>query len=210
MEVSGQLHGPAALPSRERAPDTDWIGGWVGPRASPDAVVKRKIPSPRRESNSGVEAAKTVSVSIRYPHFRLCGPCVCQNRVDTTSTFKQVPRHPSLFSRYPYLYLLYHLCTFVGTYVRIYTHVYIWAIAFSLLLNWLLMSLANVISITAHLAPSGHSEWGNLRSRGIGQGTAVANQNSIHGEIKKSKFNSGNDYWHSVRNIPSSHLSLKT
>jgi hypothetical protein len=29
---------------RERAPDTRWIGGWVGPRAVLDAVVKRKIP----------------------------------------------------------------------------------------------------------------------------------------------------------------------
>jgi hypothetical protein len=28
------------------------IGGWVGPRAVLDAVVKRKIPSPRWESNS--------------------------------------------------------------------------------------------------------------------------------------------------------------
>jgi len=35
----------------ERAPGTHWIGGWVGPRAFLDAVVKRKIPSPRRESN---------------------------------------------------------------------------------------------------------------------------------------------------------------
>jgi len=29
MEVSGQLHVPAALPHRERAPGTQWIGGWV-------------------------------------------------------------------------------------------------------------------------------------------------------------------------------------
>jgi hypothetical protein len=36
---------------RERAPGTHWRGGWVGPRAGLDAVVKRKIPSPRRESN---------------------------------------------------------------------------------------------------------------------------------------------------------------
>jgi hypothetical protein len=50
MEVSGQLHAPAALPPRERAPGTHWIGGWVGPRAVLDAVVKRKIPSPGRES----------------------------------------------------------------------------------------------------------------------------------------------------------------
>jgi hypothetical protein len=36
---------------RERAPGTHWIGGWVGYRAGLDTVVKRKIPSPRRESN---------------------------------------------------------------------------------------------------------------------------------------------------------------
>jgi hypothetical protein len=35
----------------ERAPDIHWIGGWVGPSASLDTVSKRKIPSPRRESN---------------------------------------------------------------------------------------------------------------------------------------------------------------
>jgi hypothetical protein len=28
----------------EKAPSTFWIGGWVGPRAVLDAVVKRKIP----------------------------------------------------------------------------------------------------------------------------------------------------------------------
>jgi hypothetical protein len=36
----------------ERAPSTHWIGGWVDPRAVLDTVVKRKIPSPRWESNS--------------------------------------------------------------------------------------------------------------------------------------------------------------
>jgi hypothetical protein len=36
---------------RERAPDTHWLGDWVGPIVVLDAVVKRKIPSPRRESN---------------------------------------------------------------------------------------------------------------------------------------------------------------
>jgi hypothetical protein len=51
MAVSGQLHAPAALPPRERAPVTHWIGNWVGPRAVLDAVVKRKIPSSRREWN---------------------------------------------------------------------------------------------------------------------------------------------------------------
>jgi hypothetical protein len=32
--------------SRGRAPVTHWMGGWVGPRAVLDAVVKRKIPIP--------------------------------------------------------------------------------------------------------------------------------------------------------------------
>jgi hypothetical protein len=42
---------PGRFTPRERAPGTHWIGGWVGPRVVLDAVVKRKIPSPRRESN---------------------------------------------------------------------------------------------------------------------------------------------------------------
>jgi hypothetical protein len=41
---------PSHFTARERALCTDWIGGWVGPRTVLDAVVKRKIPSPRRES----------------------------------------------------------------------------------------------------------------------------------------------------------------
>jgi hypothetical protein len=51
MEVSGQFHAPTILPPRERVSGTHWIGGWAGPRAVLDAVVKRRIPSPRRESN---------------------------------------------------------------------------------------------------------------------------------------------------------------
>jgi hypothetical protein len=46
MDVSCQLQTPAAL-----APGTHCIGGWVGLTAVLDAVVKRKIPIPRRESN---------------------------------------------------------------------------------------------------------------------------------------------------------------
>jgi hypothetical protein len=44
MEVSGELHTLAA--------STHWIGGWVGPRASKDALVKRKNPT---LSLSGIE-----------------------------------------------------------------------------------------------------------------------------------------------------------
>jgi hypothetical protein len=35
----------------ERTPGTRWIGVWLGPRAVLDTVAKRKIPSPRRESD---------------------------------------------------------------------------------------------------------------------------------------------------------------
>jgi hypothetical protein len=35
---------PGRFTPREGAPVTHWIGGWVGPRAVLDAVVKRKIP----------------------------------------------------------------------------------------------------------------------------------------------------------------------
>jgi len=39
MEVRDQLH------PGETAPGTPWIGGWVGHRAGPDAVVKRQYPT---------------------------------------------------------------------------------------------------------------------------------------------------------------------
>jgi hypothetical protein len=40
---------PDRFTPKERAPGTNWIGGWVGHRAGMDAVVKR-IPSPHRKS----------------------------------------------------------------------------------------------------------------------------------------------------------------
>jgi hypothetical protein len=43
LEVSGQLHAPAALPSRKEPPGIHWIGGWVGPRGGLDDVEKRKF-----------------------------------------------------------------------------------------------------------------------------------------------------------------------
>jgi hypothetical protein len=42
---------PGRFTPGEKASSTHWIGGWVGPRAVLDAVMKRKIPSSRRESN---------------------------------------------------------------------------------------------------------------------------------------------------------------
>jgi len=42
---------PSCFTLRERAPSTHWIGGWVGPRTSLDAAVRRKIPSPYWDSD---------------------------------------------------------------------------------------------------------------------------------------------------------------
>jgi hypothetical protein len=42
---------PGRFTPTERTPGTHWIGGWVGPRAVLDTVVKRKIPSPHQELN---------------------------------------------------------------------------------------------------------------------------------------------------------------
>jgi hypothetical protein len=43
MKVSGQLHTLASLASgKEPPPSTLWTGGWVGPRANLDMVVKRE------------------------------------------------------------------------------------------------------------------------------------------------------------------------
>jgi hypothetical protein len=44
MEVSGQLHELTALPPKERATGTHWIGDWVGCRAGLDTVVKSSQP----------------------------------------------------------------------------------------------------------------------------------------------------------------------
>jgi hypothetical protein len=71
MEVSGQLHTPAALPPRERDTGTHWIGSWVNPRAGLDAVVKRKIPSSRRDSNPVHPIVQSKSVAIPTELFRL-------------------------------------------------------------------------------------------------------------------------------------------
>jgi hypothetical protein len=54
---------PGRFTSRERAPGTRWIGGWVDPRAVLDAVVKRKIPSPRRELNPRTPIVQAVAQS---------------------------------------------------------------------------------------------------------------------------------------------------
>jgi hypothetical protein len=52
---------PGRFTPRERTLGTRWIGGWVDPRAVLDTVVKRKIPSPRRESNPRTQIVQPVA-----------------------------------------------------------------------------------------------------------------------------------------------------
>jgi hypothetical protein len=59
---------PGRFTPREGAPGTHWIGSWVGPRAILDAVVKRKIPSPRRESNLRTPIVQPVAQDLNAPH----------------------------------------------------------------------------------------------------------------------------------------------
>jgi hypothetical protein len=51
---------PARFTLSETAPSNHWIGGWVGPRAILDTVLKRKFPTPRRESNPRTPIVQTV------------------------------------------------------------------------------------------------------------------------------------------------------
>jgi hypothetical protein len=62
---------PGRFTPRERTPGTHWTGGWVGPRAVLDAVVKRKISSPRRESNPRTRIVQPVAQRC-FQFFLLC------------------------------------------------------------------------------------------------------------------------------------------
>jgi hypothetical protein len=61
---------PSRFTPRERATGTHWIRGWVGLRIVLDAVVKRKIPSPRRESNPRTLIVQPVAQ--RYIDWDIC------------------------------------------------------------------------------------------------------------------------------------------
>jgi len=67
MEVSGQFHTPAALLLRERAPVTHWIGGWVGPRAGLDALVRDEFPTTCRYWNHRSSSPYPSAVPLSYP-----------------------------------------------------------------------------------------------------------------------------------------------
>jgi len=42
---------PGRFATGEKASGTHWLGGWLGPRAGPDVVAKRRTPC--RETNPG-------------------------------------------------------------------------------------------------------------------------------------------------------------
>ena len=52
MEVSGQLHAPAALPPGKNL-ITHWIGSWVGPSAGMDVKEKEELPYLYRDPQLG-------------------------------------------------------------------------------------------------------------------------------------------------------------
>jgi hypothetical protein len=66
MDVSGQLHTPAALNPGEGVPGTHRIGTWVGPRASLDAVEKRKFLHCRELSQSIFPYQTDLDFTIMY------------------------------------------------------------------------------------------------------------------------------------------------
>jgi hypothetical protein len=58
---------PGRFTPRERASGTHEIGGWVGPRAGVDAVVKKKIPSIFRDSNPRSFTPYSSTIPLSYP-----------------------------------------------------------------------------------------------------------------------------------------------
>jgi hypothetical protein len=72
MDVSVHLHAPTTLPQK-RAPDTHWIGDWVGHKAGLDAVEWIKITCPAGNRTPAVQPAdiqtelsRLLNISTRY------------------------------------------------------------------------------------------------------------------------------------------------
>jgi hypothetical protein len=72
MEVTDQLHAPAALPPVKALPHTHWIGGSVNPRAGLDDVEKRKF-----LTLSGLEIWPLIRPVHSQSLYRLCYPGSC-------------------------------------------------------------------------------------------------------------------------------------
>jgi hypothetical protein len=69
LEVSGQLHAPAAL-APEKSPGTHFIGGWVDPRAGLDDMEKWKfftLPGLGTPASPGRPARSQSLYRLSYP-----------------------------------------------------------------------------------------------------------------------------------------------
>jgi hypothetical protein len=69
----------------EKAPGTRWIGGWVGPRAVLDAVVKRKFPAP-----AGTRTPDHPSHSPALYHWAIPAPTAATTKIKLCSEGKTV------------------------------------------------------------------------------------------------------------------------
>jgi hypothetical protein len=71
MEVSGQLHIPAALTPGKEPPSTRWIGGGANPRVGLDDVEKRKFLTLAglELRPLGCPARSQLLYRLRYPSF---------------------------------------------------------------------------------------------------------------------------------------------
>jgi len=87
MEGEWSASRPDSFTPGDRTPDTNWTGNWVGPRAGPDAMVKRKILCPCRESNPGRPARSLVTVLTELRRLPCAGVCVLEvNELSTQLT----------------------------------------------------------------------------------------------------------------------------
>jgi hypothetical protein len=99
---------PRPLNPRGRAPSIHCIGGWVGLTTSLDAVVRRKIPSPRRESKPRTPILQ--SVAQRYTDWAITALC----------SYTKLPSRPVRFKKSQIIHLKYeysnlkHISSFLG------------------------------------------------------------------------------------------------
>jgi hypothetical protein len=74
LGVNDQVHASAALSPEERAPDTHWVGGWIGFTVGLNFMEKRKIlPLPRLEIRPLGRPARSQSLyPLSYPGTPIC------------------------------------------------------------------------------------------------------------------------------------------
>jgi hypothetical protein len=93
-----------------RAPGIHYIGGWVGPRAGVDAVMKRKVPSPRRESNPPNPDRPDCNQSLYRLSYPASQYVICTNHKILDNVFISIPHVIHLTSkRFPECLVFRHL-----------------------------------------------------------------------------------------------------